>query len=62
MSEYKSFEVERHDAVVEVYLNRPEKRNAMGLELWDELPELFSALDFDHSVRAIIIGGRGKMF
>ena len=59
---YTSFELEKNGHIAELFLNRPNKRNAMGLEFWQELTEIMSELDQDQSIRVVIIAGRGKMF
>ena len=56
------FELTRHDAVVEVCMNRPEKANGMSPEFWAELPMVMAALDADVKVRAVILSGAGKNF
>lgn len=62
MSEYTCLAFEKQGHIAEVYLNRPEKRNAMGLSFWSELPRLFKELDRDRGVRAIVLAARGKTF
>ena len=56
------FEVERHGAVAELAMNRPEKANGMSPDFWTDLPLIVEALDADMSVRAIVLTGRGKHF
>ncbi|MBL8332816.1 MAG: enoyl-CoA hydratase/isomerase family protein [Rubrivivax sp.] len=48
--------------VAEVWLNRPEVRNAFNSALIAELTEAFRSLGADPGVRAIVLGGRGKAF
>lgn len=55
-------EVVKNEHIAEVYLARPEKRNALDGDLFLALPQVFSQLDQDRDVRAIIIAGRGKSF
>jgi enoyl-CoA hydratase len=59
---YASLRVGRRGQVVEVTLTGPGKGNAMGPDLWRELPALFTALDDDDSVRAVVVTGSGKHF
>jgi enoyl-CoA hydratase len=59
---YESVTVEIKDQVAQVTLVGPGKGNAMGPAFWSELPELFSALEADPEVRAIVITGSGKNF
>jgi len=54
------FEVERGIAVVT--MDRPEKRNALSLELMRELIEAFRAIGADLSIRAAILRGEGPAF
>lgn len=62
MSEYKSLRVEKNEGVVEVVLIGPGKGNAMGPDFWQEMPEVFAALDRDDEARAIIVRGDGDNF
>ncbi|HEX3550260.1 MAG TPA: enoyl-CoA hydratase [Candidatus Elarobacter sp.] len=50
------------DAVGVVTLNRPEKRNALSLEVMRELIAAFDALGADRSVKAVILRGSGPAF
>ena len=54
--------IEKDGHVVIITLNRPEKRNAMALAMWQRLAELFVELDSDASVRAIILAGAAGHF
>lgn len=59
---YESLTVERIDTVAEVILTGPGKGNAMGPAFFRELPEVFTELDRDDSVRAVILRGKGGIF
>ncbi|MEP7057156.1 MAG: enoyl-CoA hydratase/isomerase family protein [Caldimonas sp.] len=48
--------------VAEVWLNRPEVRNAFNDGVVAELRAAFDALGADTALRAIVLGGRGKAF
>lgn len=48
--------------VAEVWLNRPELRNAFNSELIGELAQAFGSLGQDAQLRAIVLGGHGKAF
>jgi enoyl-CoA hydratase/carnithine racemase len=50
------------DGIAILTLNRPERRNALSLELMLELSGCLEDLGADHSVRAIIIAASGKVF
>lgn len=56
------FRVERHGAVAEIRMNRPEKANGMTPDFWMDLPRLIEALDNDASIRAIVLTGAGRNF
>lgn len=62
LPETSFFAVERHAAVAELRMNRPEKANGMSPDFWSELPLLVRTLDDDPSVRAIVLTGEGKHF
>jgi enoyl-CoA hydratase len=59
---YEFFEIERHHQTATLWLNRPEKRNALGPAFWNELPRAMSELEGDAAVRAVVIAGRGRDF
>lgn len=48
--------------VLQVELNRPDKRNAMNQAFWREMVECFTAASTDSDCRAIVISGAGKIF
>ena len=48
--------------VAEVYLNRPDVRNAFNDSVITELTAAFTALGADTELRAIVLGGHGKSF
>lgn len=48
--------------VAEVYLNRPEVRNAFNDAVIGELTAAFTQLGADPNLRAIVLGGHGKAF
>lgn len=48
--------------VAEVWLNRPEVRNAFNDEVIRELTQAFTTLGQDASLRAIVLAGHGKAF
>ncbi|WP_245812018.1 crotonase/enoyl-CoA hydratase family protein [Actinophytocola xinjiangensis] len=50
------------DQIAEVTLLGPGKGNAMGPDFWRELPLVFTALDADDDVRAIVLTGSGANF
>ena len=54
--------VDIEDHVATVWLNRPEKLNAMNQDFSDDFPGIISALGSDDDVRVIVIQARGKAF
>lgn len=54
--------VEHRGHVAVVWLDRPEKRNAMAHAFWVDLPAVMDALSVDTGVRAVVIAGRGDAF
>src|SRR4051794_11662430 len=51
-----------HGPVAVLTLNRPERRNALGSALIDQLSEALSRADVDPGVRAVVITGAGPVF
>ncbi len=51
--------VEKENCICTLALNRPEKRNALNLELLTRLGDTFRALGKDREVRVVIIRGAG---
>lgn len=54
--------IEQDAAVATVWLDRPEKRNAMGKAFWQDLPKAMEVVGKNDSVRAVIIAGKGPSF
>jgi enoyl-CoA hydratase len=50
------------DGVSILWLNRPDKLNALHRPLWDDIPAAVAQLDGDESTRVIVLAGRGKGF
>ncbi len=62
MGSYEFYIVEKKPPLAYVYLNRPDKLNAMHPPAWWELPDIIADLDGDKDIRIIIISGKGKCF
>ena len=60
--EYKCFDVSVDDQVAHIVLSRPEKRNSMVPEFWDELPEIVREIDEKSMARVIVISSTGPHF
>ena len=56
------YEVDEAASVATITLNRPERRNALTFEVYDELRNTFRTLDAEPGVRAIVITGAGSAF
>lgn len=54
--------IERDGHVVTLTMNRPEKRNAFGLEMLIAMADAWQSCDDDEDVRAIILTGAGGHF
>jgi 2-(1,2-epoxy-1,2-dihydrophenyl)acetyl-CoA isomerase len=52
----------RHGKILEVTLNRPEAYNALNLDMMNLLAEALSLGTRDHSIKGVLITGRGKAF
>lgn len=62
MSEYQFYLVEKKPPVAWVYLNRPDKKNAMNPPAWTESISIFEDLDRDPEIRVVIVAGKGSCF
>jgi enoyl-CoA hydratase len=63
MSEsFTNLVIERDGPVATLYIDRPEKFNALHRALWYSIPEAVAVLDRDPAVRAIVLAGKGKVF
>jgi methylglutaconyl-CoA hydratase len=54
--------VSRADGVVQIVLNRPERRNALDPELAGALAESIRAASDDPAVRVVVLAGAGRAF
>lgn len=53
---------EKKGHVGRIILNRPEKRNAMNLAVWESLDRAITAAAEDPEVRVVVLTGKGKSF
>lgn len=60
MSERLQISIESH--VAEVRLNRPEKHNALDMQMFDDLAAAAARLGGEPSVRAVVLAGTGENF
>lgn len=56
------FRLEVHERVAHLVMVRPEKRNAMNLEFWQELPKLIADVDTHARARAMVVSAEGPHF
>jgi enoyl-CoA hydratase/carnithine racemase len=54
--------ITRRGAVCELRLNRPDKRNALTLEMYQALGEALQSAELDPQVRAVLFSGEGVCF
>jgi enoyl-CoA hydratase/carnithine racemase len=54
--------VAREGVIARITLNRPDKRNALSLELMEELIDALDTIGADPDVRAVVIEGAGVAF
>lgn len=54
--------VDIHNGIAWVNLNRPKKKNAMSPQLHEEMDATLVELEFDNNVKAIVISGAGGNF
>jgi enoyl-CoA hydratase len=59
---YEHLEIERDGHVATLWLNRPEKLNAMSGDIWEDIPPALAEIETDESARVIVLAGRGQAF
>ena len=59
---YQCISVESEGHIAIVTLNRPQRRNALSLELMTELIDCLNEVGRDRSLRAVILAAAGKVF
>jgi enoyl-CoA hydratase/carnithine racemase len=59
---YEHLEIVREGHVATLWLNRPEKLNALSEDMWADIPAAMGELDGDEEVRAVVLAGRGTSF
>ena len=62
MTEDDPFNVDQKGHIAWLTLNRPEKRNAMGLHFFEALARHFANFDSNPQVRVVVIKAEGKSF
>lgn len=61
-SGYQAIAVEKADKVATITLNRPDRLNAVGPDMHEELEDVFGRINFDGEVNAIVLTGAGRAF
>lgn len=61
-SAWETLELAWEGPLLRVWLNRPEKRNALNGSALEEIATLFTALQSDFETRVVVLGGRGVSF
>ncbi len=61
-TDFETILVDVDDGVATVTLNRPEKKNAISLQMEQDLHDALWGLDADDTVRAIVVTGAGDAF
>ena len=56
------FKVSIENNIAHLELDRPEKRNSMIPEFWDELPKIIHKIDEEALARVIVISSTGPHF
>ena len=60
--DYTCFDVTIEDRIAHIILKRPEKRNSMIPEFWEELPAIIHDIDENVRARVIVISSTGPHF
>ncbi len=60
--DYKNLIIEKKDHIAIVTLNRPDKGNALSIDLMEEIQSAAEAFRDDTETRVVIFAGRGKYF
>ena len=59
---FEHLEIESEAAVATIWLNRPDKLNALSADMWEDIPAAVAAAEADESIRVIVVAGRGTAF
>ena len=62
IEKFACFDVSIENHIAHICLNRPEKRNSMIPEFWDQLPEVIADIDDNARARVIVISSTGPVF
>ncbi len=59
---YEHIDIETSGGIGRLWLNRPEKRNAMSADMWTDIPAAVAELTSDPELRVLIVAARGPAF
>jgi enoyl-CoA hydratase len=59
---YSTIQLETHDAVARLILNRPERLNALNQTMLDEIRDALDRAETDNAIRVLIVTGAGTAF
>jgi enoyl-CoA hydratase/carnithine racemase len=62
LATYQNLKFEREGTLAAVTLNRPNRRNALSLDLMDELIDCLSSIGRDREIHAVILAAAGNVF
>lgn len=62
MSDFTHLEIERSGHITTLWLNRPDKLNAMSEDMWADIPAAVAQIEAEGDTRAVVIAGRGSAF
>ena len=60
--EFKGFDITVENDIAMLLIDRPEKKNAMNMDFFKNLPKAIRTLDQLEDVRVIILGAKGSSF
>lgn len=60
--DFETLELEREGPVLRIWLNRPERLNAIDNTMLREIGDLFGSLETEWEARVVVLGGRGRSF
>ena len=62
MKAYKTILIEKQGPAGIITMNRPDKLNAMNLEMKNEISDALSDMEVDEDIMAVILTGAGRAF
>ena len=62
MAESTFYTLEKKGPIAWIWLDRPDKKNAMGPDAWWDAPAVLEEVDADPEIRVAIVAGKGACF